>query len=60
MLIIMCSNIFGYAITYGRIPQASATAIIGVSDIPYVVLFTILGFCLLLECLWNPLSILYY
>lgn len=44
MLIIMCSNIFGYAIIYDRVPQMIATTIIGVSNIPYVVLFIILGF----------------
>lgn len=44
MLIIICSNAFGYALVTGRIPQTLADLIINVSSNPYVVLFIILIF----------------
>ena len=44
MLIIICSNAFGYALVTGRVPQTLADAIIQVSSNRYVVLFIILLF----------------
>ncbi len=44
MLIIICSNAFGYALVTGRVPQTLADAIIQVSSNKYVVLFIILVF----------------
>lgn len=44
MLIIICSNAFGYALVTGRVPQTLADAIIQISSNKYVVLFIILLF----------------
>lgn len=44
MLIIICSNAFGYALVTGRVPQTLADAIITVSSNKYVVLIIILTF----------------
>jgi tripartite ATP-independent transporter DctM subunit len=44
MLIIICSNAFGYALVTGRVPQTLADAIIQISSNKYVVLFIILVF----------------
>ncbi|MTI62049.1 MAG: TRAP transporter large permease [Firmicutes bacterium] len=44
MLIIICSNAFGYALVTGRVPQTLAELIINVSSNSYVVLFIILAF----------------
>ena len=44
MLIIICSNAFGYALVTGRVPQRLAGVITGVSGNPYIVLLVILAF----------------
>ncbi|PKM55050.1 MAG: C4-dicarboxylate ABC transporter [Firmicutes bacterium HGW-Firmicutes-5] len=44
MIIIICSNVFGYALVTGRVPQTLAGVISTVSSNPYIVLLVILLF----------------
>ncbi len=44
MLIIICSNSFGYALVTGRLPQNLASIITGISTNKYIVLFIIMIF----------------
>ncbi|MFA5014604.1 MAG: TRAP transporter large permease [Actinomycetota bacterium] len=47
MFIIMCSGIFGFAITYDKVPQTMAAFIGGISQNSYVIIFIVLLFILI-------------
>jgi len=50
MFLIALSGIFGYGIVWERIPELISSAMLGITDNPYIVMLLIVGFLLVAGC----------